>query len=59
MFYMPGQMIIFVGADKPLQYSPKGYPKRLNTLLQYQQEIECCYRGSSDPLLVNDIAAGE
>ncbi|KAG5736033.1 hypothetical protein E4T56_gene18340 [Termitomyces sp. T112] len=49
------EMIIFVQADKPLVYNPKGYPKRPVTLLQYQHEIDSCYEGFQDPLLVKEV----
>ncbi|KAG5723111.1 hypothetical protein E4T56_gene213 [Termitomyces sp. T112] len=50
------EMMIFVHADKPLLYNSKGYPKRPATLLQYQHEIDVCYKEFHDPLLVHDVA---
>ncbi|KAG6811147.1 hypothetical protein H0H92_008765 [Tricholoma furcatifolium] len=49
-------MIIFVKPDKPLVRNPKGYPKRPAALLQYQDEIDICYTGSYDPLLIREFA---
>ncbi|KDR72498.1 hypothetical protein GALMADRAFT_158718 [Galerina marginata CBS 339.88] len=47
------EMIIFVKAEKPLPYNPKGSPKRASVLLQYQQEIDSCYEGAADLLLAD------
>jgi len=47
------EMIIFVQAGKPLAYNSKGSPKRPAALLQYQHEIDLCYKGTTDPLLMN------
>ncbi|KAF8067696.1 hypothetical protein FPV67DRAFT_1415766 [Lyophyllum atratum] len=49
------EMIIFVQIGKPLAYNPKGSPKRPAILLQYQHEIDNCYKDTED-LLLTDTA---